>query len=232
MNFSQTFATIAFVFFALTMEVDAQENQNQLENFPKDLLLSLGQTQPTETKISSGSPASGKTGISSTPNIFNQIEERQNLKPDDGILQLPADTATQPLPAREDTAALKTPGQSNSIGLVIQNQLNDLRDLDLSKAYYAYMSLDFQKAYSVDVFKAFVRKNPTLFRNKLFTAENTTFHDIVAEVTGRLVSTDGQVAKVQYDLIQEDGNWKIRKIDLIQIFQPSPSIKKPLKLRP
>jgi len=108
-----------------------------------------------------------------------------------------------------------------SIEQVIRKQLNDMRDLDFSKAYYAYMSVDFQKAVDLTVFKAFVRKNPTLYRNKEFKVESTTFQDVVAVVKGKLISVEEQLARVQYDLIQENGEWKIRKIDLIPLSQPT-----------
>lgn len=104
--------------------------------------------------------------------------KRQDSLP--GVIQLNAPIAPGSFAPEVPTnlappRTLNSAEANNSIELVIRQQLDDLRELDFSKAYYAYMATDFQKAFDLNVFKAFVRKNPTLFRNKDFTVDSSSF---------------------------------------------------------
>jgi hypothetical protein len=98
--------------------------------------------------------------------------------------------------------------------MVIHQQLADIVGQDLSKAYYAYTSKEFQKNFSLDVFKAYVRKFTPIFCNKTIEFEHGSFQDVIANVKCKLTARDNQMATVQYDLIKEDGLWKIRGLDL------------------
>jgi hypothetical protein len=104
--------------------------------------------------------------------------------------------------------------RSAEVEKVIKSQLQAISALDFSKAYYAFMSKDFQKTVPDKIFKAYVTKNLTFFGNEAFNVESVDFNDEIAAVKGKLSAKNGQTASVQYDLIQEDGLWKIRKIDI------------------
>ncbi|MBA2727258.1 MAG: DUF4864 domain-containing protein [Parachlamydiaceae bacterium] len=253
MKCSPIIRPLATVFFALTMGlqlvVEGQYDQgygatpppyylqqdSQAPVFPQTGSSPFAQpiqspfTQPVQSQPRPSpftQPEQSPVSLPVGPSLFTKPPAIKDITPTntDEIIQLPSQKENPGMPQERQVSQL--PVGDMALESVIQSQLIDLRDLDFSKAYYAYMSLDFQKAFSVDVFKAFVRKSPTLFRNKSFLLDSTNFEDVIAKVKGKLVSTDGQTAQVQYDLIQEDGVWKIRKIDLTPLIQPSPKKRK------
>lgn len=120
------------------------------------------------------------------------------------------------VPLPEPEAVPHQPSQESLMEETIQKQLEALRSFDPSKAYYAYTTKSFQKEIPLDTFKQFVKKYAVLFRNKSFTLEGMTFSGIVATVKGKLTATDGHSSNVEYDLIQEDGAWKVRKINILK----------------
>jgi len=129
---------------------------------------------------------------------------------------LPAERTSDPSPEPERIEYEQIPmaTQSEAIKEVILAQLNAIKGLDSSKAYYAYSTADFQDMIPLETFKLFVRKNRVFSHNDTFAMQGLTFSGIVATVKGTLTSIDGVQAHVQYDLIQENGKWKIRKIEL------------------
>ena len=120
------------------------------------------------------------------------------------------------VPMPEPEAAPPQPSQESLMEETIQKQLEALRAFDPSKAYYAFTTKSFQKEIPLDTFKQFVKKYAVLFRNKSFTLEGMSFSGIVATVKGKLTATDGHTSNAEYDLIQEDGAWKIRKINILR----------------
>jgi hypothetical protein len=99
---------------------------------------------------------------------------------------------------------------------VIQEQLEALKEGDYSKAYYAYTSQDFQKSTPLPTFKLFVQSHHLLAMHGTFSSENVAFDGVIAKVKGRVTDAYGNSAPVEYDLTQENGNWKIRRFDLFQ----------------
>lgn len=106
----------------------------------------------------------------------------------------------------------------NTIETIIRDQLAALREGDFSKAYYAYTSVEFQKAVPFETFKSFVKKSTPMFRNRSFNLKSINFSGVIANVKGQLEAFDGRYVNVKYDLINEYNNWKIRKIDLLVTF--------------
>jgi hypothetical protein len=204
---------------AMELKVEGQDDQGYVTSPPQ---YSQPQTPPQNTQQQNDLPSPFVTP-QTLPSPFTQPPVIKDFPANtNGSVQQPP---SQPLEQYQlpDRAAER----ENALKTVIQSQLTDIRELDYSKAYYAYMSADFQKAFSMEVFRAFVLKSPTFFRNKTFTVENVSFRDVIATVKGKLTSSDGQAARVQYDLIQEDGVWKIRNINLTLI-APVPSQNKKL----
>lgn len=113
-----------------------------------------------------------------------------------------------------DVQQVQQASQREIIDEVILAQCEAMRSGDFSKAYYAYMSTDFQDVVSLETFKLFVRKNRVLAYNSTFVMQGLTFSSVIATVKGVLKALDGSQAFAQYDLIQENGIWKIRKIEL------------------
>lgn len=105
--------------------------------------------------------------------------------------------------------------QNDLMQHVIDEQLEALREFDPSQAYYAYTSSDFQKAISLDAFKRFVKSNNALFDNKNFVLQNVVYSGVIATVKGVITLKNGKAVRVDYDMIQENGVWKIRKINIL-----------------
>lgn len=111
-------------------------------------------------------------------------------------------------------AASEQPNQSEQIKAVILEQLDAIRNQDLSKAYYAYSAVDFQQTVPLDTFKIFMKQNLAFFRSRTFEIQNITFTGILVSVKGVLIDSNQRQTLVEYNFIQENGNWKIRKIIL------------------
>lgn len=100
----------------------------------------------------------------------------------------------------------------------IQDQLATLKSTDYSKAYYAYTTKDFRKAFSLDDYKSMVRRFKVFSQNRSFQPENSDFDGSnIIKIKGKLIAGDGDSMKIAYDMVLEDGDWKIQNIQLTQI---------------
>ncbi len=98
---------------------------------------------------------------------------------------------------------------------VIEAQLTALRSHDVSKAYYAYTSRDFQKSTSPSAFERFVQTHPVLSDNKVANFSNLAFKNEVGTFQGSLTAVNNQTIPVEYDLVYEDGKWRILSLQLL-----------------
>lgn len=100
--------------------------------------------------------------------------------------------------------------------LVILNSfVEDLKANQLEQAYNTHTSQDFKKATSYDNFKQFIESHPVLNHVTDYTFDKLGFNGNIATYQGTLVNEDKPLQEVQYQLIQEDGKWKILKIELL-----------------
>jgi hypothetical protein len=97
----------------------------------------------------------------------------------------------------------------------IESQLTALRNGDVSKAYYAFTSRDFQRTTSPTAFEKFVQAHTVLNNNQVANFSNLSFKNDVGTFQGSLTSNNGQSSKVEYDLVYEDGKWRILSIQLL-----------------
>ena len=97
----------------------------------------------------------------------------------------------------------------------IESQLSALRQGDVSKAYYAFTSRDFQKSTSPGAFEKFVQSHDALNRNKVANFSNLSFNNDVGTFQGLLTADNRDTSRVEYDLIYEDGRWRILSIQLL-----------------
>jgi len=101
-------------------------------------------------------------------------------------------------------------------GLVepIQRQLDAFKHDDL-RAAYAETSTSFQQDISFEKFSELMRENPSLSSNvsHSFTSRSSTTN---ADGTGRgdvmgsITDNQGRVVPVHYELVKENGGWKIK----------------------
>lgn len=97
----------------------------------------------------------------------------------------------------------------------IESQLTSLRSGDVSKAYYAFTSRDFQRSTSPSAFEKFIRSHPVLADNQVANFTNLSFKNDVGTFQGNLTATNGQQSRVEFDLVQEDGKWRVLSIQLL-----------------
>lgn len=108
------------------------------------------------------------------------------------------------------------PPTFNTADLVnaIETQLASIRAGDLSKAYYAFTSKEFQRSTPAQAFEHFVNAHPSLAQNQVANFINLAFKNGIGTFQGTLTSADQQVDQVEYDLIYEDGKWRILSIQI------------------
>lgn len=91
---------------------------------------------------------------------------------------------------------------------VIQEQLSALRRGDIEGAYLL-TSGDFHKVTNLDRFKQFINTYPLLAQNKKASFSSRKIENDKGYVSGTLTAADGSSTPINYDLIKENGEWKI-----------------------
>jgi hypothetical protein len=100
---------------------------------------------------------------------------------------------------------------------VVKEQLSVMHSGDWVKAY-SYTSKDFQKANTMEQFKNFVSQIPVLTENQhvSFPERSVGYNNGVStgSIGGVLTTADGKETTVVYQLIKEQGAWKIQDISI------------------
>lgn len=104
---------------------------------------------------------------------------------------------------------------------IIGGQLDDLRKGDIQQAYMQATSSGFRKITSFEKFTDFVKAFPVLYENKSFQLNIINFDQPILTLEGALISQHGESLEVEYDLINEQGKWKIHGI---QLFKPEATV--------
>ncbi len=93
-----------------------------------------------------------------------------------------------------------------------REQLNALRAHDFAKAY-SYTSAAFKRATSLQQFTEFVRAYPSLIENRDSTFnERSIDQNGTGTIRGTVEGADGSTTPIVYELIKENGEWKIQSI--------------------
>lgn len=95
---------------------------------------------------------------------------------------------------------------------VVESQLSALRQKDVDRAYFFYTSKDFQKQTSLDEFKRFIQANPVLSDNKSITMTNVRMDEQISYYQGNITSAKGGSRTIDYNLLEENGQWKIQSM--------------------
>lgn len=98
---------------------------------------------------------------------------------------------------------------------VIEEQLSAIRSNKLTEAYYAYTSKEFQAATSLDDFKKFLKSFPELSKNNPTEFEDVEDQNNVKTVKGLITTESGEPFNLLYQLLEEDGKWKILNMKVI-----------------
>lgn len=98
---------------------------------------------------------------------------------------------------------------------VVQNQINAIREQDLSKAYYAFSSPQFQITTTRDSFGSFISGYPELKENSKLEVDDIQLKKGIATVLAKLSSKDGGRKTFEWRLVQEKDRWKILSVKRI-----------------
>jgi hypothetical protein len=102
---------------------------------------------------------------------------------------------------------------TKGIVTTVEKQLTALKKGDYYTAY-ALTSKDFKNTVSFEAFQDFVKRYPSLSRNKSHSFKERTIENNTGTLKGTLQSEDGAITPVEYKLVKEDGEWKILAITL------------------
>lgn len=95
---------------------------------------------------------------------------------------------------------------------MIQGFLNSLRSKEEDKAYKQFTSQNFKYTNSPEDFQKFLKSHPELATSSSSSFEKLMFNNNIATFSGKLFLSDRLYMPIEFDLIQEDGKWKILNI--------------------
>lgn len=98
---------------------------------------------------------------------------------------------------------------------VIDEQLEAIRGNKLTEAYYAYTAKEFQDATSLDEFKKFLKSFPEIGTHDSKDYEDLEDQNNIKLVKGLFKTKSGDHFNVLYQLIEQDGKWKILNMKVI-----------------
>lgn len=90
----------------------------------------------------------------------------------------------------------------------IKGQLKAINNGDYEAAY-TYCSKGFKGETSYDDFVGIIKENPQTFKSKSSSFNQVNIKNGVATVSGTITGKDGTVTHMVYQLVKEEGKWKI-----------------------
>lgn len=113
-------------------------------------------------------------------------------------------------------ATLIPPSPENSLHIIeaVDGMMRAIRERDMSRAYFAFTSKEFRRVTSLSSFTQFVKGSPVLEKNKSLSTTKVLTYENHAVYYAVGIAQDGTVSPIKYDLIIENGNWKILGIQL------------------
>lgn len=99
--------------------------------------------------------------------------------------------------------------QSREILHVIKSFLESLRQKDYGKAFSEYVSEGFKRSFSIEKFTDFFKEHPEFGQSQSSQFDKLIFTNQLATFTGSLSLGNSKEIPVQFDLIPEEGKWKI-----------------------
>jgi hypothetical protein len=109
----------------------------------------------------------------------------------------------------EPSTVKTAPRNKEDLLRTIQDQLNAIKSGDVSRAYYAFTSKEFQDAATRDVFKKFIDNHPALINFKNVTLNTVNYDKDMANATATLTTNNDQKYDLDYRLVFENDKWKI-----------------------
>lgn len=97
---------------------------------------------------------------------------------------------------------------------IVDVQLTEIRNRQLTKSYYEYSSNEFKKNTSFDAFRNFIEKNSALSNFTAVKILNSKQDSNFGVVLVELTQSDNTRIPVKYEFIREDGEWRILRIEI------------------
>lgn len=108
----------------------------------------------------------------------------------------------------------------DAIKSLLIEQLEAVRKGDVSKAYYAFTSKDFQESTSKEMFEKFLNSQPVYGRNAQFQLNSVKFDADRAEAQVEMRSKSDEVKSVEFKFIYEANKWKIFALKIVKDLTP------------
>jgi len=117
---------------------------------------------------------------------------------------------------------MKTAVEEKEIEAVIKNQMDALKEGDISRAYYAYTSQQFQEAATREQFKEYVDSHPELKHNRLIDVVNLDIKPNMVIATVVLGEGNEGRKEYEYRFVQENQKWKILGMQMTEKKESEP----------
>lgn len=104
---------------------------------------------------------------------------------------------------------------------VIQNQLSAINKKEYQAAYQEFTAKGFRQATSFDTFETFMQKHPAFATHENSYFADLVFNNNVGTIKGVMETRQGVRYPIEYDMVLENGLWKILHIEL---FNPTDMI--------
>jgi hypothetical protein len=101
----------------------------------------------------------------------------------------------------------------------IKNHIQAIREKKIEKAYHDYTATAFQEATSLKDFNEFVKDYPVFSENGKVDYKKLTFNNNIGTYEILMMAARGTVYDLKYDLISENGVWKILQIQITERVQ-------------
>lgn len=128
-----------------------------------------------------------------------QIVEQPEVEPDNSM---------EPI-EEKGSRSLSERALADRIQDVIQAQLIALRHQDFSTAYYNYTTEKFRENHSLQRFEHYLMENPEFTQYHSSQLNRLSFHNNLAILRGTMTSFDNRTYPIKYELIRENGSWRI-----------------------
>lgn len=123
------------------------------------------------------------------------------------------------------------PFDASPIYHAILEQMEKIRKNELAEAYYRYTGKEFKETTSYTAFEKFIRSHDGFKDNTALDLNHLSFDNNIAEVKGRLISKEGKIYPVEYNLAYEEPFWKINYIHIIPKAVEYEEVEGPITLR-
>lgn len=97
----------------------------------------------------------------------------------------------------------------------IEGMLNLVKKKEFEEAYQTYASAEFKESTTLEQFKTFLKDQPGFSGNSSFNFDRLSFNGNIGTYNGTVTDGKGRQYPVEFDLLKENGVWKILHIEVL-----------------